>query len=707
MKRLVPVIIYLLILGKGFAQTTVSIIAPKGLLDTSITALAVDDVRHLLSEACGCAVSVNDATAKVLLQLPVINKDSANRLNHFAAKATFPYRNYPEHGYSWNITHNGGQLIYQLHATSWQGVSFGLYGLLQEHLGFRFYHPRQTIIPHWVNGWPQESSTTFSATPLFDKKGFHVHSQHPLELTEQLLDASAPNALADIKQYINWLVRNGQNYFEFCLLNSIDRNTWPAHAKQFVDYAHSRGILVGADISLHMIQQKTFQLYTGPINQKKQIEKNLTWLLQANWDYFSMEFSTAEFIAGTTGKKEELRHYIIDWLQKHSQTKLTGRVHVVKHVNEAGEKAKSAAPESASTTLDKERGVLVHTVMFYDMTEPNAPVYENKNQRHQFEFLLKQLKERETWYYPESAYWITFDNSLPVFLLPYLSARLSDIDTCAKYAVPGHLTFSSGWEWGYWLIDWSIARWSWQYTNNGINEQRTPTMYANQVCNTPGVQALIDKQLALQQKYLKDSSLMQWITAATITDEIHIKALSSAYEPRPQWRYSFLQRKANDSIIQLLRNETLPQLKRFAEKVELETSAFTPTTDSIATEWLDGLQVTGLRALHRYYTLQYILSRREASLHHTKFTGNQLLQNAAEVRAKAQQIVNRRQQHYRYPVASIAARRYDHTAYHFGYLYNAGNLHFWLREEEEARRNNYSPFFMNVMNVGRIAGFIK
>jgi len=468
MKYYVLIFVCLLLSVSSNAQTTVSIIAPPGLMDTSITAASIADVQQLLGQACGCRVSLNDPSAKVLIKLPSINRDSASRLNSFAQKATYPYRNFPAHNYTWSIKKISGHQVYELSASSWQGVSFGLYGLLQEHLGFRFYHPRESVIPHWTAGWPaEERDMTFSGDPLFDKKGFHLHTQHPLELTEQLLDQNSPNALADIRQYIDWLVRNGQNYFEFCLLNDIDRKLWPAHAKAFVDYAHSRGILAGADISLHMIQQKSFQLYSGPVNQKKQIEKNLEWLLQAHWDYLSMEFSTAEFIAGNASKKTELRQYIISWLAEHSQTKLTGRQHVVKHVNEVSTEHKNTNLDQAALALDKQRGVLVHTVMFYDMTEPNAPVYENKNQRHQFEFLLDQMKERETWYYPESAYWITFDNSVPMFLLPYLSARLSDIDTCVKYGVPGHLTFSSGWEWGYWLFDWSIARWSWQYSYDG------------------------------------------------------------------------------------------------------------------------------------------------------------------------------------------------------------------------------------------------
>lgn len=706
MKHSNLIIIGLLFFIQGIAQPSVSIIAPKELLDNSITATTIKDVQQLLGQACGCNVTLNDETAQVTFKLPAINKDSAERLNRFAQKATFPYRNFPEHNYTWVIKPEGKRVTYTLSTTSWQGVSFGLYGLLQEHLGFRFYHPKQTIIPHWATGWPDEQPLTFSGTALFDKKGFHLHTQHPLELTEQLLDPNTPHSIEDIKQYIDWLVRNGQTYFEFCLLNDIDQKLWPAHAKAFVDYAHSRGILAAVDLSLHLIQQKSYQLYKGPFNQKKQVEKSLEWLAQEDWDFFDMEFATSEFIAGKKKKKEELRQYIITWLMQHSHTKLTGRQHVVKNENELGGKNKDFVWDSASLALDRQRGVLAHTVMFYDMTEPNAPVYENKNQRHMFEFLLKQMKQRETWYFPESAYWVTFDNSLPLFLLPYLSSRLSDIDTCVKYGVPGHITFSSGWEWGYWLFDWSIARWSWQYSYNGKKEIRTPAMYAYQM-SAPKEADLLKRALSLQQQYLKDSTLMQWMTAMTVTDELGIKAFAKEYEPRPDWSYKFLEGKAPEDVITKVRKTILPQLKEFADKSLGIAGEMKQWPDSISTEWADGVEITGLRALHRYYTLQYILDRRDAAINKTTFKGDSLLDAAATVRMEAQQIVNRRQPHYRYPLSLIAAERWDHTSYHFGYLYQAGRLHFWHREEEQARKNNYNAFFMNVWNLWRIAGIIK
>lgn len=722
MKISTLLLVTFLFCNAAFTQQSISIIFPASLQDTAITSLAIKDVEQLLKQACNCEVSLNNTNADVLLKLPVIDKAEASKLNRFAAEAKFPYRNYPEHNYTWELDFSepvgeglGGRhkIILELKATSWQGVSFGLYGLLQEKLGFKFYHPRRMIIPHWTE-FPLQQNFKWEAKALFDKKGFHLHTQHPLELTEQLHDGNLPNALEDVKEYIDWLARNGQNYFEFCLLENIDRKVWHTHAKAIVDYCHQRGIIAAVDLSLHMVQQKTFQLYKGPVAKQKQVEKSLVWLMHADWDFINMEFSTAEFISGNKKKKEELRLFIISWLKKNSNTKLMGRQHVVRHENEAGHKRKNFEWDSASVALDKERGVLSHTVMFYDMTESNAPVYENKNQRHMFDFLLEQMKQRETWYYPESAYWVTFDISVPMLLLPYLNARLSDIDTCVKYNVPGHITFSSGWEWGYWLFDWSIARWSWQHTTDGVAQKRYPEMYAHEILKTKEEKDFFSQSLQLQQQYLKDSSLMQWMTAMSITDEIGIKALNDAYHPRPQWSYKFLQRKANLSQLEKVKTEAIAPLANFSAKTlasSLQLLKQSPSTynkiDSIFYEFEDGIEITALRAHHRSLILQYILCKREAKVKHQKCDCDSYLNDAVKYRANAQNIVNTRQQNYRYPVSSLAHKGWDHTSYHTGYLYMVSNLYFWHREEEEARRNKYSPGFMQIWNMWRIAGIIN
>lgn len=697
-----------LLCNSVFAQR-ISFIFPSSLLDTSITSLAIKDAQQLLKQACNCEVNLNNENADVLLKLPAIDIAEASKLNRFAAEAKFPYRNFPEHNYSWSLTKENSKIILELKATSWQGISFGLYGLLQEKLGFKFYHPKQMIVPHWVE-FPLQQTFNWDAKALFDKKGFHLHTEHPLELTEQLHNGNLPHALEDVKEYINWLARNGQNYFEFCLLESIDRKVWITHAKAIVDYCHQRGIIAAVDLSLHMVQQKTFQLYVSPVAKKKQVEKSLVWLMQADWDFINMEFTTAEFIAGNKKKKEELRLYIISWLKKNSNTKLMGRQHVVRHDNEMGHKHKELVFDSASLALDKERGVLSHTVMFYDMTEPNAPVYENKNQRHQFDFLVEQMKVRETWYYPESAYWVTFDNSVPMFLLPYLKARLSDIDTCVKYNVPGHITFSSGWEWGYWLFDWSIARWSWQYTTDGVAQKRYPEMYAHEMLKVQSEKDFFSQSLHLQQQYLKDSSLIKWMTAMTIIDEMPIKAFNHEFQPRPQWSYKFLQRKADTALIERVRREAIQLLDRFAIsqfKLGSDKQLTQKTHDSIFWELKDGITITAERAIHRSFILKYILCKREAKIKREKCDCDSSLNTAIRYRTFAQKQVDNREKNYRYPVERIARKRWDHTSYHTGYLYTVSNLYFWKREEEEARRNKYGPFFMGIWNMFRIAGIIN
>jgi hypothetical protein len=132
----------------------------------------------------------------------------------------------------------------------------------------------------------------------------------------------------------------------------------------------------------------------------------------------------------------------------------------------------------------------------------------------------------------------------------------------------------------------------------------------------------------------------------------------------------------------------------------------TPTDfhQHIAQEWIDALRVTGYRSLHRFFTLQYLLDRRRASLNKQPFNNMQFLQSAAEVRQQAQKIVTQREKHYRYPVELLGRKRYSHTAYQYGYLYPVSNLHFWQREEQQALRNKWNFLFMNIWDVLKIVG---
>ena len=352
-----------------FAQESISIITPQQNLENSISKLAIADAQKLIGQACSCDVLINDKKSEISIVLPEIDTALAKKPTEFEKKANYPYLHFPQHWYKWKGVKAGEGYSLKLETPTYVGISNGLYGLLQEQLGFKFYHPRESIIPNWEK-WPLDKALDWSAEPRFDKAGFHIHSQHPLELTESLLVYDYPNAIENVKEYLDWLARNGQNYFEFNLLESIDLKEWPAFSKQMTDYCHERGIIAGVDVSLHMIQQKAFQLYKNwPASwrsKEEQIERSLEKLFIADWDVLNVEFSSTEFTSGNVKKKKLLQLHLGRLLRDKYNAKLAGRKHVVKESAELGGKKKKEKKLYKMTeeeaALDAERCILVHTV---------------------------------------------------------------------------------------------------------------------------------------------------------------------------------------------------------------------------------------------------------------------------------------------------------------------------------------------------------
>jgi len=728
--RLYPCVISLLFvlcsIIPSYALNSISIVANEQLLQNTITFKTIDDCIILLRKACDCEVLPNDPSKEIVLRLPQIEVDTTATAT--VSKEGISHLYYPNHDYTWRSHREGDQIILELEATTFEGVSYGLYGLLQEQLWFSFYHPQQMNIPN-LTFWPLTEEFVWEAQARFDKKGFHLHTMHPLELTEPLLNPDFPNGIKIIRTYINWLVRNQQNYFEFNLLETEDLEKWVKYIRPAVRYAQSRGIKVGVDISLHMTQQKAFMLYKAfPASfksKKKQIADNLATLFLADWDVIAMEFSTTEFTTGNVKAKQELQLYITDLVANTYGAKLTGRSHVVQQENTLGKTQKDLSLTEEQAALDQERGIFIHTVMFYGLNDQKAPVYENENLLHMLEQLKEAQKERETWYYPESAYWITFDNSVPMLLMPYLQTRLDDILLMDSLGVEGHLTFSSGWEWGYWLIDWSIARWSWRHRFNGNWRRPTPMRFVAELLKNPDAVAAINQLTELQQTYIKDKELIRYLTAQTVTDELP-KPLNLEFHPRPTNSYKWLLRKANDDELKILENTVLQTLDTFIQQSEAPLATLAkayafPTTEdlegrfpdndqenAVGNELYDALKITQLRAQHKLSMLRYLVALRRQKINKNTPADSSYLHQAQQIRQAALQIVEKREQAYRYPL-DLIARKIEgggQTSYDFGYLYPVSNLHFWEREEQQIQKNNFSPFFMNIWDIPRILGIV-
>jgi hypothetical protein len=705
MKHIVVLLITVfLLLTQAASAFTVNIRVTEENMRNTVILLAVEDVKQLLASATADSVYVNSGIpADVVIDIPTV---SIAKLHEVVNDTSV----YADRSYKWEGSKTADGYVLRQTAFNQYGATCGLYGLLQEVLGFSFYHPREMVVPD-LKALKLEDGFAYQSNPRFDVTGFHIHTQHPLELTEALHDVNYPNGQQVIREYIDWCVRNRQNYFEFNLLEGIKRKHWPAYAEQFVDYGHNRGLLMGIDLSLHMIQQKTFQLYRFPFKsfrtKKNQIRKNVDMLCQASWDAWDVEFSTTEFSKGNKKKKQKLQLFLLNEL-KRKNVKLMGREHVVKEEKMLSGKVKEdAAFDSLQTALDRQRTMLVHTVMFYTLTDTFAPVYGNYNLLHMQQMLKKNMAERETWYYPESAYWITFDNSVPLFLPSYLSARLSDILFCDTQQVKGHITFSSGWEWGYWLFDWSIANWSWKTVLNETEVQPSATQYAEKAMGNTGYAAYFSKQLQLHDEWVKAKNLIQYLDAQTITDEMP-GMFNLPLHPRPDWTYKWLRRKASLTQLDTIQ-EDIQRLSEFYLRLDSldRTLSNVNTSGKLVKEFNDGFAINKQRSLHRYSTLNYIIEKRRSKINGSDCTTcDSWMQKAQFVRNAALKIVSGREASYRYPLAEIALRHKSHTAYAYGYLFPAHQLHFWQREEQQAVKNKWSPFYKSIWNVAKIIGLI-
>ena len=676
-------------------------------LTAPVVAMAVSDVRILLRQGFpGSEVALNrpDASIRIVLDDPAPRSGAAPEKSR-----PYPRLAAPDSAYAWKSSPNRGRVTLHLTARSPEGISCGLYGLLQERLGFRFVHPRQTLLPRWRR-WPLPADFTFDGCPRFEQRGFHLHTQHPIELADPLLDPAFPDALRQVTEYLDWLARNGQNTCQFFLLRGVDRDAWPAHAGAIVAYAHRRGIRCGVAISLAMIQQQAFQAITllRPFTSySSQVDASLAWLFQVPWDFVTLEATMGEHLP-------LLQKFLPDAqarLERQVQSRYGARLLYATHV--IGQKQ----GDRVRRPLLPESGMLIHSVMCYSVSEPEAPVYGNRNQRFMLEAAQAEVGRRETWYWPESSYWVGFDSSVPLLLLPYLDSRLDDLLVMEKLGVTGHLTFTSGWEWGYWLVDWSIARWSWRFAENGCNSS-SPLGCVDDLSADPVVRRGWREALDLQNRYLKGMGLQRYLAALTPFSELP-HPLDRPFQPEPEFRYQWLLQDATATQTETLLKGDIPRLEEYAERMAVVATRLTGRIrllvrqrrlDSVTAGLLDelttGLDVTGLRARHRALTLRALLAKRdETSLTPVRHKDSErFLGQATAVRLEAQELVRRQEKRYRYPVESIARPRVNLTAYSFGYLYPAAELFFWRREEEQVREERFDPLFRNLWDFRRTLG---
>ena len=358
------------------------------------------------------------------------------------------------------------------------GLHYCSYAIL-ELLGYGFLHPLQPLIPSSfkaINPTTNDANLNITESPYWPIRGFHYHTEHPLELCECLNGMNSngtewEDMVPEVGLYYEWLVANKQNRLEWVLLWTADWNEEafsPLRQQRLstlISLGHQWGIAIGADVPIAERQQHAWFM-TGPLpdlqEQTEQIQRHVDWLMAANYDYISTESGYSEFTHPNCTLMLEWMNITTAYVMDNFVNK---RIYIKCHCSSGQVCDEYIDPYTNEPVnfnflpafADPDLGVYAHTVQVYSFFQP-APSYGNTNFTYMLEFLLQQSTQREALFHGETAYWVNYDIDVPLFLPIYGSNRLKDMRTIAKYEkiydvkTLGQIDFTSGWEWAYWCM---------------------------------------------------------------------------------------------------------------------------------------------------------------------------------------------------------------------------------------------------------------
>ena len=352
------------------------------------------------------------------------------------------------------------------------GLHYGIYESLKQ-VGFGFLHPLETLVPSTFR--VSSSAIDLVQSPRWPSRGWHYHTEHPLELTEFLngMDSDGTvweDMVDEFFQFGEWLVANRQNRLEWVLLwtQNYNEQAWSVKRQnrlaQIVTILHDWGIAAGADVPIAEQQQHAWYM-TGPRYTTEEQHANITahvdWIMVANFDFIATESGYSEFTHPNCTLMLSWMNFTTEYLLSNYEGK---RIYIKCHCSSGqvcedypnpytGEPLNfNFLPAYATSDL----GIYPHTVQIYNFTEP-APTYGNQNFTYMLEFLVQETGKREVVFHGETAYWVNYDIDVPLFLPPVYGAnRLSDMRTVAEATADvgreaqGQMNFGSGWEWAYW-----------------------------------------------------------------------------------------------------------------------------------------------------------------------------------------------------------------------------------------------------------------
>ena len=672
--------------GPAFAGLTV--------LTTSSTASVIDSFFTYLPEANASVQTVADPVgglagdAGASVRVAVVTDLSCGECYKVEARSG---------GY---VAHGGNAL----------GAQYALASALEQ-LGFRFFHPWVTHVPKHRTLALEPSTLGITVTPAMTLRGLHLHTLHPIEGyftfwasrptnggADAGDDSGAPTGLAGAERIVDWAVKNGSNYVQWAALNDIvgldtqDFGTWHAHTRSIIDYAHARGIKVGIGTELFGSSnlQLSFDLLDNQDDPSAEadVDSRLHLLLDdLPWDVVNISFG--EFSGTDANVFLTSLDLAYQELQKIAPgTEMAATIHV-------GSGSSLDVTYNGQTLLyyflvkyaNPAIVPWIHTVMYFDMFENTDGAYGLSNFDDHRAYLEDRLEAgAPVGYFPESAYWVAFDNAVPTYLPVYMRSRWLDITSIAADVhtkgfspLEQHVLFTTGWEWGYWQNDYATLRatvappaaWT-----DPVNEMFLP-WGAKGAALASKIGALGD----LQNQYLIGQSLVGYFSAQDAL--IDFAAPTIVSQPVPVSFEQLASMSPSDQAT--FATQVLAPLAAFAAKTasldEAVHAIGLDDSDPFLSETIDGFDVDTARA-----TFVNALYQAVASYRATGGDGGWLARADAAF-VQAQTVIARRTKalHYPSPQQITGASVVNSTQYQAGYLAQAVNLCYWTRETMQAR----------------------
>jgi hypothetical protein len=672
-----------------------------------------------------------------------------------------------------------------------RGVSYGAYAVLQD-LGFKFLHPLKAQADGINLDLSRLAKISRQEEPFWKTRAVHLHTMHPLELTN-LLNGWGVSGPADSKgwddmlpywsMYLEWLTAHKQNGVEWMLLWTPEAGNFnqselrQSRLKKLTSLAKDWGVDVGVVTPVRFVQQNGWTLLRHHEERKNkpneerdninEILTNIDWILQCGFTAIGGELGEGEFSSAPPQNTIQELNAIADHLaQQNPPVPYRVKVHVSKNQVATGYKDPMTQKDINFNYLplyaNSKVGVMPHTVQIYSLNDP-APTYENTDFMDMFRFTKMAATgsvnntKREVLFYPETAYWVSYDVDVPLFLPVYPYRRVQDLRMLAhdqlagdmkkkNTSIDGQMIFSSGWDWGYWFNDVITAEAAWNPHMEAINAAQAFQKIITDVFrlnpNETELPILI-ATIAINQHKLLVQGMVNSKPPSVIEKRTGIAYLAGVdtFDEIPMWTRENLPSSLKTAIPLTQPNKfredwsfTLPHLlymneiKYNSELKPLLSSmsqvfqsdankmkSFATTKapfglSSALQDFVDGTQITANRA-------NFVFNLYEARLAKSKFFNSTateaLYEKLGRILSSTESIAQRRknsipmQPEHRALITGWKNNSVNNpTDYHFGYVWTSYNLFYWKREYNKLRWSeaDKATCYMNIIQPAEVVG---